>query len=175
MNALFISSESGWGNGVWLIFFFGIGTWLGLYPLAIVGTMSGKLSKSMKNSSFQRIQQKLAWRKKKKTQDQTPQNAERAEEKTEKTENAVNYSKIEYFSAWSLIISGIVFLLLAIFQVDLIPEKDITSAPWPFLIQDNINSFWTIFFIILGSLILLIFFTFWWRNRKYMKSITTEV
>ena len=40
-QAIVFSMQSSWGNGVWTVFF-GIGTWIGLYPLALIGTMSGR-------------------------------------------------------------------------------------------------------------------------------------
>ena len=42
-QAIVFSMQSSWGNGVWTVFF-GIGTWIGLYPLALIGTMSGRSS-----------------------------------------------------------------------------------------------------------------------------------
>jgi hypothetical protein len=42
-------------------------------------------------------------------------------------------SRIEKFSAYSLIMFGIVFLILAIMQIDIIPEPYIpTEFTWPF-------------------------------------------
>lgn len=165
LEAAFLAGEYGWGNGVWIIFFFGIGTWLGLYPLVFIGSMSGKLSKSMKNSSIQRLQQKL----KNKIRRQKKDINEEQDDQVEVS----NYSKLEYFSAWSLIGIGVVFLLFGIFKVELIQDEDVTHIPWPFS-QDNLNIFWIIFFSLLGLIILLIFLTLWSKNKKYVKSLETE-
>ncbi|WP_371805786.1 urease accessory protein UreH domain-containing protein [Candidatus Lokiarchaeum ossiferum] len=167
-EAAFLAGNYGWGNGVWIIFFFGIGTWLGLYPLVFIGTMSGKLSKSMKNSSIQRLQQKI----KNKIRRQKKVVDEESEDILEKDEIS-SYSKLEYFSAWSLIGIGGVFLLFGIFKVELVPAEDVTHVPWPFN-DDTLNIFWIIFFSLIGLIIVLIFLTLWSKNKKYVKSIETN-
>ena len=173
LQAAFFAGLYGWGNGVWIIFFFGIGTWLGLYPLVFIGTMSGKLSKSMKNSSIQRLQQKL---KQKMRRQSKSNNSGKLEGQTKEVDEEIkvsNYSKLEFFSAWSLIGIGIIFVFFGIFEVELIPADDITHVPWPFS-DENLNVFWIIFFILLGIIILAIFLTLWSKNRKYVRSLEDQ-
>ncbi len=132
------SVQYGWGNGVWTIFFFGIGTWLGLYPLALVGTMSGRLSQALQESNLQRIQAKLRF------------NRMRFQEKLNKKEGNKKdsfkykevvfdpapskisiYSTIETFSGFALILFGVLFLILAILKIDLIPWEEVPDKPFP--------------------------------------------
>lgn len=139
--AITFSVQYGWGNGVWTIFFFGIGTWLGLYPLALVGTMSGRLSKALQESNLHQIQAKLKFNKLRFREKQKQDNGEKDDEdngeisevKFDPNPSKYSiYSKIEIFSAYALILFGIMFLILAILGKDLIPWEEVPDAPFPF-------------------------------------------
>lgn len=171
LQAISISVNYGWGNGTWTVFFFGIGTWLGLYPLTLVGTASGKISKVLKGSMMNRLQERMNGQtNESRAMDSgisTEQNnsidldlnEEKDEthstpnitlnvgpsysskyttdpEKEKKKKKAIRrskYSRLEMFSAWTMIVFGVVFLLLAFFRVDIIPLESVpTNVPWPF-------------------------------------------
>ncbi|MHA1745086.1 MAG: urease accessory protein UreH domain-containing protein, partial [Promethearchaeota archaeon] len=135
--AVYISGVSfavsyGWGNGVWTIFFFGIGTWIGLYPLALVGTVHGKLSKMLRSSSVQKMQDRLRFKRKETSSpaaDAIPSEISESSEPSDIAEKkpVSTVSRIEKLSAYSLIMFGIVFLILAILQIDIIPEPYIPT------------------------------------------------
>jgi sulfite exporter TauE/SafE len=141
--AVYISGVSfavsyGWGNGVWTIFFFGIGTWIGLYPLALVGTVHGKLSKMLRSSSVQKMQDRLRIKRKEIPSPNADAAPSEISDTSDTSDTSVkkpisHVSRIEKFSAYSLIMFGIVFLILAIMQIDIIPEPYIpTEFTWPF-------------------------------------------
>lgn len=138
LQAVTISVGYGWGNGTWLVFFFGVGTWLGLYPLALVGTASGRISKALQGSTMQRIQEKLRSINKNQTyslkgDEDKKIDLEVGESKAKTLSKLSSSSKIEYISAVVMILFGVIFLLLAIFQVEIIPPENIpTNVPWPF-------------------------------------------
>ncbi|MHA1794822.1 MAG: urease accessory protein UreH domain-containing protein [Promethearchaeota archaeon] len=138
LQAISISVGYGWGNGTWLVFFFGIGTWLGLYPLALVGTASGRISKALQGSTLQKIQLMLKKANKGvsyalKDEDEKTLDLELGESKAKALSKLSTSSKIEYFSAVIMIFFGLLFLLLAIFNVEIIPPENIpTNVPWPF-------------------------------------------
>ncbi len=147
------SAKYGWGNGVWVFFFFGIGTWLGLIPLALLGSMSGRLSKWIKRSSFSRIRDRITSVGKEKLRKKSSSESSKKGKKTglEKTkaplqENEIEggdqleahgdqgsgksgYSKIEISSAIILIVLGVVFLILAILRVDVFLVQDVPEVP----------------------------------------------
>jgi len=156
LHGITLSTTYGWGNGVWVFFFFGIGTWIGLIPLAILGTMSGRLSKWLRGSSFRRIRDKfktvkeknLSIRPKSENQDgkdgkDSKRNEASSKErhsndvitkpvKNQKEKHKKNYSKIEIYSAIILILLGIVFLVLAILQIDVFYLQQPPEVPAPF-------------------------------------------
>ncbi|MHA1521357.1 MAG: urease accessory protein UreH domain-containing protein [Promethearchaeota archaeon] len=136
--AITFSASYGWGNGTWTVFFYGIGTWLGLYPLALLVSAGGKLSKSLKGSTIQRLQEKIGLRK---TEISSVEYIEGSNglNSANKTVSSIKkagksrYSRIELLSAWALIFLGVVFLILAIFGIDILPTEIMpTGAPWPF-------------------------------------------
>jgi len=125
------SASYGWGNGAWTVFFFGIGTWIGLYPLALVGTASGKLAKAMQGSSMQKIQERM--KRKRNSKHDLQVNAEEKEPSIpEENRKIANSSKIEYISGVIMMLFGLVFLVLALFGIDLIPPSNVPQLPWPF-------------------------------------------
>ena len=139
-----LSAHYGWGNGVWTVFFFGIGTWFGLIPLALIGTMSGKISKwFMKHSRHQF--------------NSTYSITEPPSHK---------YSKMELFSAISMILIGISFLILAILHIEFIPFDEIpTDAPWPFN-QETLKYFWIGLLLIISISFLAYIIVYFIRKSK---------
>lgn len=120
IQAMYFSATSSWGNGVWTVFFFGLGTWMGLVPLAIVGTMSGKLSKLLKEGTIRKIRERLS--KVNKAKNNSQNSAQTNQEVVEPKSNELSkttFSKIELFSGLLLITLGVVLLILAIFEIDL--------------------------------------------------------
>ena len=136
------SATNGWGNGVWIVFFFGIGTWLGLIPLAILGTMSGKISKFLQKTSFSRFNFRT---KKKKEID--PLESEVNDDIITDSEPKRSIFSLEILSAGFMIIVGLVFLILAILNINIIPLEEVPRTTWPFN-EDNVQYFW------IGALIL---------------------
>ncbi|MHA1673503.1 MAG: urease accessory protein UreH domain-containing protein [Promethearchaeota archaeon] len=140
--AITFSASYGWGNGTWTVFFYGIGTWLGLYPLALLVSAGGKLSKAFKGSTLQRLQEKIGKRKAENSQVENVEKVEnssvidsatKTDSSNKKKTGHSRSSLIELLSAWALIILGVLFLLLAIFRIDILPADLIpSSAPWPF-------------------------------------------
>lgn len=133
------SATNGWGNGVWIVFFFGIGTWLGLIPLAILGTMSGKLSKVMQKSSMARFHFKISRNKKKKKVES--HETEAIESNTTDSEQAKSSFNLEIISAGFMVVIGIVFLIFAILNINIIPLEEVPRTTWPFN-EDNVHYFW---------------------------------
>ena len=95
--AISISLIYGWLNGVVAVMFFGIGTWVGLFPLAIAGTMGGKLSKFLTRMNIQRKQEMST------KENEEELTEEELKEETEKTETKIR-SNLEIFSAAVLIL-----------------------------------------------------------------------
>jgi sulfite exporter TauE/SafE len=135
-HAVTLSAQYGWGNGVWTIFFFGIGTWIGLYPLTLIGTMSGKLSKALRETSLQQIQAKLKFNKIRNKLTTTSSDPEESAANSDihfssqSSKNSI-YTKIEVFSAIALIIFGVLYFILALYGIPLIPFEDIPEGPFP--------------------------------------------
>lgn len=131
LHAVTFSVQYGWGIGVWTIAFFGIGTWLGLYPLAFLGTMSGSISKALQDSRLQKIQAKLNFNQLRKKfsrggSEKVPEINSPSESDSEIIFSPAPskiriYSKIEIFSAWALIIFGVLYFILAVLGIDIIP------------------------------------------------------
>ncbi|WP_457558493.1 urease accessory protein UreH domain-containing protein [Candidatus Harpocratesius sp.] len=138
LQAVSISVSYGWGNGTWVVFFFGIGSWLGLYPLALVGSASGKLSKALQGSTLQKIQQRLKRADKGKSYSLEDTNQRKVDidlnqSGAKSLSKLSSSSKIEHASALIMIAFGVLFLILAIFQIEIIPPENIpTRVPWPF-------------------------------------------
>jgi len=140
------SATNGWGNGVWIVFFFGIGTWLGLIPLAILGTMSGKFSKFIQNSSMSRFQFRTSHYKK---EEESLESGAFDDNINDSKPGKINFT-LEIISAGLMVTIGFVFLILAILQINIIPIEDVPNYTWPFN-EDNVHYFW------IGALILFIF------------------
>jgi len=136
------SISNGWGNGVWIVFFFGIGTWLGLIPLAILGTMSGKVSKFLQKTSFTRLNFKF---KKKKEID--PLESETDDDIITDSEQKFSIFNLEILSAAFMVTMGIVFFILAILNINIIPIDEVPGITWPFN-EDNVQYFWLGAFIL---------------------------
>ena len=98
---------------------FGIGTWIGLYPLALIGTMSGRLSKAFQQSSANRALERQKKMQKNGSSENNPLKIPELEKDKTKESSKITlppYSKIEFVSAFALIFVGIVFLILTLFQ-----------------------------------------------------------
>lgn len=128
LQAINLSVVYGWGNGTLSVFFFGIGTWIGLYPLAILGSASGRLSKWVqknfmaKENSNSLLVRRLGL----KPNNLTTQNENIDEIKSSKWREFIT---IETFSAIALILLGFIFLVLALYKINIFP--DITFNPPP--------------------------------------------
>jgi len=137
------SATNGWGNGVWIVFFFGIGTWLGLIPLAILGTMSGKISKFMQKSSMTHFHFRNSQKKKKEKSIESEANDGNITD----SEQIKGFYNLEIISAGFMVAIGIVFLILAILNINIIPLDEVPRTTWPFN-EDNVHYFW------IGALVL---------------------
>jgi sulfite exporter TauE/SafE len=152
VHAMSFAAQYGWGNGVWVVFFFGIGTWFGLIPLAIIGSAGGRINKMLKGTSMRKIFDRSKKLEKQKKQAQIEKlnsdpdneaelNGEgkdtntKALEDLEKDDNEADdgshISKLEFFSAASLIGLGLVFLILALLRVDIF-DLSTPRVPAPF-------------------------------------------
>ena len=117
------SATYGWGNGVWVFFFFSLGTFIGLIPFTFMGTIHGRLDKSLKSNSFLKIKEKvqninIITSKTNNIEEDKENLGPQENEDLSKTKR--NISKIELFSAYFLIFMGMVFLILAILKYDLL-------------------------------------------------------
>ncbi|MHA1766153.1 MAG: urease accessory protein UreH domain-containing protein [Promethearchaeota archaeon] len=139
-HASLLSIEYGWGNGLWTIFFFGIGTWLGLIPLAFLGTMSGGIAKFFQKTSIARFQFKFKHIKRK-NQILNQEQEDLEIDATNDSEKKHNNFKIENISAGLMIIIGVLLVILAWLNVDIIPIKEIPEVTWPFT-PETIKHFW---------------------------------
>ena len=131
IHAMGFAIQYGWGNGVWTVFFFGIGTWIGLFPLAILGTISGKFSNFIKNANLRRT-----FIRNKKPNYVNGENTALNSKKNQSSENAPNspfgYSKLEFFSGALLIALGVIFLILAVLKIDVFYWSEPPRVPAPF-------------------------------------------
>ena len=168
VHASILSIEYGWGNGVWTVFFFGIGTWLGLIPLALLGTMSGKVSRFFQKTSFSSFHFKSNLMKKKDNYQNIEAESELESEKETEINNDVKKKKskkfknnfgIETISAGLMIVIGILFLLFAFLKVDIIPISEVPDVTWPFT-PNSIKFFW----IGLFGIILIVFLAVIYNN-----------
>jgi sulfite exporter TauE/SafE len=130
LQAINISVIYGWGNGALVLFFFGIGTWLGLIPLAVLGSASGRLSKFIQQNILQR-QNRTRILGKEENQDKDPKGTEDSKETKEKSKSLASY-KIEIVSAIALIVLGVIFLILASLGISIFPLNQPINAPPPF-------------------------------------------
>ncbi len=160
-HASILSIEYGWGNGVWTVFFFGIGTWLGLIPLALIGTMSGKVSKFIQKTSFARFQfESNQIKKKDKIENLEAKTEDIDEGYKENSEKVRNNYRIETVSSALMIVIGILFLLFAYFNIDIIPISEVPDVTWPFTV-DTIKYFW----IGLFGIIIIAFVAMFYNNK----------
>ena len=155
------SATNGWGNGVWIVFFFGIGTWLGLIPLAILGTMSGKISKYFQKTSFTRFNFKF---KKKKEID--PLESEANNDNINDSEQKISIFNLEILSAGFMVAVGVVFLILAILNINIIPLDEIPRTTWPFN-ENNVQYFWIGALILFFLGVLTYFFVIQYKKSKF--------
>lgn len=164
VQAINLSVNYGWGNGSLSVFFFGIGTWLGLFPLALLGTASGKISKFMQQNMLQRQIRTIKQIKKTEAKDQslplqTPDPITQNESNREKPQNLGEKSKVnsesnpldqhsktnvsksrisyklEFFSASALILLGLIFSILAILKISIFVLDSPINPPPPFNIS----------------------------------------
>jgi len=140
-HASLLSIEYGWGNGLWTIFFFGIGTWLGLIPLALLGTMSGGVAKFFQKTSIARFQFKFKHLKKKNQILNQEQDNLEMDAEINDSEKEHNNFKIENISAGLMIIIGVLLIIFAWLNLDIIPIKEIPEVMWLFT-PDTIKFFW---------------------------------
>lgn len=131
IHAMSFAIQYGWGNGVWTVFFFGIGTWVGLFPLAILGTISGKFSNFLKNANLRR-----KFIKKQKEGAHMGENKVSTNDQQEISKSfsstPFGYSRLEFFSGALLIILGVIFLILALLQIDIFYWTETPRVPAPF-------------------------------------------
>lgn len=128
-QAMLFSVQSTWGNGVWTVFFFGIGTWLGLFPLAILATMGGKVSKRIQQTSLFKL---IVQQRHPENKDPNPNASESPKIQSEKAQQlslTIKYSKVEIISAIALIVLGVILLVLAFLNIELIPLDPIPPTP----------------------------------------------
>ncbi|MBD3352438.1 MAG: hypothetical protein GF364_13200, partial [Candidatus Lokiarchaeota archaeon] len=94
-QAVTFSASSGIINGIMVVFFFGIGTWIGLFPLAAFGLI-GPLARNKfnKKDSIRADENSSSWLE-------------------------TSASKIELISAIFLIALGVIFLVLAILKINI--------------------------------------------------------
>lgn len=141
--AIAVGGRYGWGNGTWITFFFGIGTWIGLYPLAIFGTMGGKLSQMLKTTSFRRLKARLSRKAAVTSSSKSNKNAIKNQDPEEDYENKqiqpevaeeVKHPKpfVEFFSGAFLILLGMIILILSLLDIDLVFMKEPPELPPPF-------------------------------------------
>jgi len=102
-QAMTFSASSGVINGIAVVFFFGIGTWIGLFPYAAFGLLGpfakyhiAKSKISLKSYTNKDIEKR---------------------DKNELNEKRISLG-IEYFSSISLIVLGIILLILAILKIN---------------------------------------------------------
>jgi sulfite exporter TauE/SafE len=100
-QALTFSASSGVINGIAVVFFFGIGTWIGLFPLAAFGLV-GPVARNYLN---------------KRNIDHQGERDSEVLQQVKKGNGTL--SKVEIISAFMLIGLGIVFLLLAIAGINI--------------------------------------------------------
>jgi len=168
-HASILSIEYGWGNGVWTVFFFGIGTWLGLIPLALLGTMSGRISKFIQKTSFARFQFKSNLMKKKdKIENLEAKTEDIDDEDKESSQKLRNDYRIEIVSSGLMIAIGILFLFFAYFKIDIIPISEVTDVTWPFTV-DTIKYFWIGLFGIIFLAFVAIIYNSKLKKRKELK------
>jgi MFS family permease len=118
--AMGISLIYGWLNGVVSILFFGIGTFIGLFPLAIVGAVGGQFSKLIS-----RIQQIYSHQNKSKLTNESNENEEEELQQIQKT----TMTKLEFITASIMILLGVILLILAIMKIDLFPPESLNIRP----------------------------------------------
>ncbi len=108
-QAITFSASSGVLNGIFVVFFFGIGTWIGLFPLATFGL----IAPAAKNYLSRK---------------RDVEATETAENKMLIRKNKSSLSKIEVISAILLIILGIIFLILAILQINIFTWPEVPTV-----------------------------------------------
>ena len=118
--AMGISLIYGWLNGVVSILFFGIGTFIGLFPLALIGAVGGQFSKLIS-----RITQIYSHQNKLKAKQQDPKNEDEEFQEIQKT----TMTKLEAITASIMILLGVILLILAILKIDLFPPESINVSP----------------------------------------------
>jgi ABC-type antimicrobial peptide transport system permease subunit len=132
LQAINYSAMYGWINGFLAVFFFGIGTWVGLFPLGLFGTMSGRINKIIR-SHLQRQKLKKQLAEKKAVEEGLL--AEQAEHENGKPREEIIHKKlptedeirtlpsiwIELFSASFLIVLGIIGIILGVLKVSIFP------------------------------------------------------
>jgi len=142
-TSIAIAGEYGWGNGTWITFFFGIGTWIGLYPLAIFGTMGGKISQMLKTTSFRRLKTRLSKKangiSQKKSRSEHKKNGSLQIDATSsdpEPDHAIKNKSpkpiVEFFSGAFLILLGVIILVLSLLDIDLVFMNKPPSLPPPF-------------------------------------------
>lgn len=99
-QALTFSASSGILNGIFVVFFFGIGTWIGLFPLATFGLIGPAAKNYLARKKATDLSHNL-------------------ENEYKHKNNHGSLSKIELISAILLIALGIVFLILAIMKINI--------------------------------------------------------
>jgi sulfite exporter TauE/SafE/preprotein translocase subunit Sss1 len=137
LQAINISIVYGWGNGTLSVFFFGIGTWVGLYPLALLGTASGRLSNYIQKNIMENtnsnsfivrrlgLNPQVLNKSKSNSKEETPQEKEKNLRRSKWKE----FLTIEMFSALALILLGLIFMILAILKITIFPETTINPPP----------------------------------------------
>lgn len=108
-QALTFSASSGILNGIFVVFFFGIGTWIGLFPLAAFGLIAPAAKNYLNRKKTEGL-------------------SRASETESENKKNNGNLSKIELISALSLIILGVIFLVLAIMQINIFTWPEVPSV-----------------------------------------------
>ncbi|MHA1340270.1 MAG: sulfite exporter TauE/SafE family protein [Promethearchaeota archaeon] len=104
-QALAFSASSGVINGIATVFFFGIGTWIGLFPLAVFGLIGPFARNQLVKRGFLINNQN--------------NNRNELDNSSNTNENKLKIKPwIEYLSAFSLIALGILFLILSILQIN---------------------------------------------------------
>jgi sulfite exporter TauE/SafE len=100
-QAFTFSASSGVINGIFVVFFFGIGTWIGLFPLAAFGMVGPVARNYLKKRN--------------------DENKEQIDEETLKQVNNNNgsVSKVQLISAFFLIGLGVILLILAISGINI--------------------------------------------------------
>jgi sulfite exporter TauE/SafE len=99
-QALTFSASSGVLNGIFVVLFFGFGTWIGLFPLATFGLIAPAAKNYLSKKKIET-------------------GAENPNSENKNINQKSSLSKIELISAIILISLGFVFLILAILQINI--------------------------------------------------------